>query len=132
MKNLAGNKDCDVEIRRELTRCRIPIIEGERSTGEVPASLTGKLGEFTFRRAWYYWVVTGGVPLSVAQEMYDDPVGREDVRVDGHCGCPAPEGVAFESDLVRLTKRAVVELYHIDSEIGLRLFVDTIRKYGLA
>lgn len=175
MQNLAGNKDCDREIMRELTRCRIPIVECERSTGEVPSALEGKLGPFRMWRAWTYWVVKGPAPLHVAQELYDDPVGRTDVRVDGHCGCPAPEGhnvnrydsagkqlvldktgdeqrrylhfvdqgfipesrfnelhwVSFESDLVRLTERAVVEVYHIDTEVGMRLFADTIRKYGL-
>lgn len=175
MINLAGNKDCDREIRRELTRCRVPIVEGERSPGEVPATLTGKLGPFSMWRAWTYWVAKGAVPLTVAWELYDDPVGKTDVRVDGHCACPPPEGhrvrrydsagkqivldktgdeqgrflhyvetgaipashfeqlhwVSFESDLVRQTECAVVESYHIDTEIGLRLFADTIRKHGL-
>lgn len=130
MKNLAGNKDCDVEIRRELTRCRVPIIEGERSTGEVPASLTGKLRNFTFNRAWYYWVIKGPVPIEVARELYEDPVGATDVRSGGYAGGSPPEEQSqrrWGEDLPD-----VVELYHIDSEIGLRLFVDTIRKHGLA
>lgn len=73
MRNLAGDKDCDKFIRAELTRCGIEIVEGERSTGEVPSSLTGRLGTFTFRRAWYYWIVNGPMPLDVAKRLYADP-----------------------------------------------------------
>lgn len=175
MKNLAGDVDCDREIRRELTRARIDIVKGERSTHEVAASLTGKLGPFTFQRAWYYWVAKGPTPLDAARELFADPVGKTDVRVAGHCGCPPPEhpwveyydadgkrvaldpggkereqyrrlverghleleGLAAyhwvdspeERDAVSV--RAVVESYHIDTEAGLRLFVDTLRKHGL-
>jgi hypothetical protein len=173
MINLAGNKDCDREIRRELTRCRIGIVEGNEPTGEVPATVTGQIGAIELRRAWYYWVAEGPVPLELAQGMYDDPIGRTDIRVSGHCGCPAPAGrhvartdatgrrlvldpefteestfhsltrkgffpaswvdrytfVRWESDLVRLTEIATVDLYHIDSEAGLRLFSDTVRRH---
>lgn len=91
MVNLAGQADCDKYIRGELRRSRIEIIEGEPLPGEVPATLTGKLGPFTFRRAWYYWVVKGPMPLDAARTLYDDPAGREGVRVHGHCGCPPPD-----------------------------------------
>ncbi len=169
MKNLAGDDNCDREIRRELERARIEIVEGERSTHEVPASLTGKLGPFTFRRAWYYWVAEGPMPIKMARELYADPVGKDDVRVGGHCGCPSPDkygatyydadGLQLYSDptgeearkqahflekgfitpeqcsLYRFVPdkraaavRAIVDCYHIDSEVGLRLFADTIRE----
>lgn len=39
----------------------------------------------------YYWIVRGEVPLDVAKELYEHPLGRRDVRVSGHCMCPAPE-----------------------------------------
>lgn len=91
MINLAGNADCDRHIRAELTRCGIEVVEGERTTGEVPYSLAGKLGAFTFRRAWYYWIVAGPMPLDVARRLYAHPVGKTDIRVAGHCGCPPPE-----------------------------------------
>lgn len=169
MRNLAGDPDCDHEIRRELTRARIDIVEGERSTREVAASLTGKLGAFTFSRAWRYWVVSGPMPVEEARKLYADPVGCTDVRVNGHCGCPSPDegpwathydaaGKRLESDrggeelqlqahflkmgfitqeqcdkyrLVPDPKAAAatsfVEVYHIDSEVGLRLFADAVR-----
>lgn len=170
MINLAGNKDCDVAIEWELTRCKIEVVRGERSDRrEVPASITGKLGPFTFWRAWYYWVVNGPMPLEAARELYADPVGKTDVRVAGNCGCPAPEPpwveyydadghflvqdpegkqaaewdqIAprlfpdaprpnFVPDAPAVAAKAFVDTYHVDTEIGLRLLADTIRKYGL-
>jgi len=101
MRNLAGDPDCDREIERELTRCRIPVVRGERSAGEVSASITGKLGPFTFRRAWYYWVVNGPMPIETARTLYADPLGKADVRVGGHCGCPSPDdygAMFFDAD----------------------------------
>lgn len=86
MKNLAGVQSCDTDIERELVRAGIEIVRGERTKNEVPASVTGKLGHFSFRRAWYYWVAIGDVPLRVAQEIYRDPVGKTDVRAGGDCG----------------------------------------------
>lgn len=173
MENLAGNADCDRYITRELERARIPWVVVDRVNYEVPYAVIGKLGEFAFKRAWYYYIVSGRVPLEAAKEMYyEDPVGRTDIRVNGHCGCPAPEEQAeyYNSDMVKLldreqeteAKEAVasksefmrecgqrlldenlfvdnpalvgkgfIDLYHIDSELGLRIFVDTIRKYNL-
>ena len=178
MQNLAGNKECDRNIRRELDRAQIPVFPlpvGE-ATGEVPATIFGKQGGFEFRRAWTYWVVQGQVPLAVARVLFADPVGCTDVRVNGHCGCPAPAtpggdatyrhrqtgrvvqarisgGIDQEAAWNRLVKEhrsltsvsdqfefaddpaavadPFVESYHIDTEVGLRLFVDTLRSHGV-
>ena len=168
MENLARNKDCDKFIKLELKRSRIDVIHGMRRKSEVPTSITGKLGPFTFERAWYYWVVSGPVPLAVAKELYGDPVGATDIRVAGHCGCPPPkrpwitvitldgrhvidsqererieklfrnvvDREEFERDnvfsdhIAAVGAQEFVMSYHIDSEIGLRLFADTIRKHG--
>jgi len=130
MENLAGNADCDVQIERELIRCGIEVIRGEKTNREVSSSIIGKLGEFEFVRAWYYWTVRGNVPLEVARELYADPVGKTDVRVAGHCGCPPPEEWAM-----RINEREEAKFvtnYHIDSEVGLRLFADTLKLHGLA
>lgn len=91
MQNLAGNKDCDVPVEKELMRAGIDLLRGMPRDNEVPASIRGQLGKFTFTRAWYYWVVKGDVPIEVARELYEDPVGKTDVRVAGHCMCPAPD-----------------------------------------
>ena len=166
MENLAGNKDCDRIIERELNRAKINVVNGERSNGEVPASITGELKGFTFQRAWYYWVVKGKLSLSVAQRLHQDPVGKEDIRVNGDCGCPAPEGgyICWYStegnQLLPLTDKQEIEeikadgclsgylneeyknclfvedpsavgngfvkSYHIDSEVGLRIFAEAV------
>lgn len=169
MENLAKKEDCDIQIEKELKRSRIEIVRDGKRDGEVPASLSGKLGSFTFRRAWYYWVVDGNVPLVVAQELYKDSVGRTDVRVAGHCLCPPPEdpwitwldkdgkaGIPtkekeefdrlcgknlldssvlnkyrFSDDPAKDGFSSFITSYHIDTEIGLRLFADTLRKYNL-
>jgi hypothetical protein len=170
MKNLAGVKNCDIYIKNELRSCGIDIVEGKRVGGEVAASLQGKLKDFTFQRAWYYWVVEGLVPLHVAQELYADEVGKTDIRVAGHCDCPAPEKpwvtwVADDgreiisenqkksfkelakshpdweefkteavekrfifSDKPELYGSPFIDSYHIDSELGLKIFADRIKK----
>jgi hypothetical protein len=174
MINLAGNQNCDGVIEQELKRSGIEIIQRDaRFDSEVPASIFGKLGPFIFTRAWHYWIVEGWTPLNVAEELYKDAVGRTDIRVAGHCGCPPPEkpwivwkttgnhavlSISAEIKFINLIKdnpsltdiltdiynqfvfsdgpaligaKPYIENYHIDTEIGLRLFADTIRKYGL-
>lgn len=168
--NLAGRYDCDVFIKKELERCGIEStpLPGKLQT-EVPAAIMGKLGRFEFYRAWCYWIVCGPVPLNVAKELYADPVGKTDIRVSGHCGCPPPDKpwitwrsksgkiladiaqreVATESfgeiagfiedldkkyefvDNPTVVGEGFIETYHIDSELGLRVFADTLRKYNL-
>lgn len=92
MENLAGRKDCDGFIEDELVICDIEVVRHEpRLKNEVPASLTGKLGLFTFTRGWYYWMVEGPLPLPIARELYEHPIGRQVVRVSGHCASPPPE-----------------------------------------
>lgn len=88
--NLAGVEDCDVAIRDELEYAGIEIVK-ETAKGEVPYSISGIHNGFTFRRAWYYWVVEGLVPLNVAELMYEDGEGRRNIRVMGNCTCPPPE-----------------------------------------
>ena len=126
MQNLAGNKECDVYIEQELERCEIESVRVERGHTEVPYTITGKLGSLVFTRGWYYWMISGKVPIAIANELYADPVGKEDIRVRGHCGCPPPDGWTKEID-----GKQYVMSYHIDSEVGLRLFADTIKKHGL-
>lgn len=153
MKNLAGVEDCDEHIRKELTEAGITIVDASEHKGEVPYRFIGVLGmqdfnemehsvicqydptriyaessSFSFRRAWYYWVVVGYVPLYVAEELYNDPVGKKDVRVEGHCACPPPEEWATKH---KICGHRVINSYHIDSQEGLNLFVITLKKYNL-
>ncbi len=166
MINLAGNSDADTYIRNELTRCRIGIECTTPYNPEIATSIQGVLGPFTFQRAWRYYVVRGRVPLDIAQMLYEDPVGKTDIRADGNCTAPKPEDVAIwvcSNGKKAITEKGIQDLkacvhdypeiaetikdfqveenkskckgyvnnYHIDSEIGLRVFADTIIHHGL-
>lgn len=101
MKNLAGDKNADLQVREELYLAGIPM-EEEISEGEVPYKTIGRIGKWTFRRAWYYWIVStkerkDGIPLEVAMELHnrknpidDTQIMGTSIRCGGHCGCPAP------------------------------------------
>ena len=127
MKNLAGDKTPNLDIARELRRCRISErwLNADEQGGEVRATIggiiAGPLGPIEMRRAWYYWVASGPVPMAIADRLYADPVGRDDIRVAGHCGCPPPMEWASGKggDLY-------VDTYHTDSEVGLRIFADAL------
>jgi hypothetical protein len=156
-KNLAGAAYADVIIEKELKEAGIEIVNEDRIQSEVPFTLTGKLGTFLFGRAWTYWVVSCMMPLDAANEMYENEVGKKFVRVAGHCGCPPPNEWALpcEKDLKKAMKELglesatygelaelqnngkinaprYVQTYHIDTMPGLKFFVETTRKYGLA
>lgn len=81
---------------------------------------------FAFCRAWYYWIVAGAVPLRVAQEMYDNPLGHKDVRVAGYAGNTEPAGWAKT-----IGGKQFITSYHIDSQEGLNYFVETVKRHGL-
>lgn len=123
MMNLAGHDLADVYCELELRRAGIDVVFGDESKGEVRTKVTGVIGPFTFRRAWSYWTVNGPMPMVAAIEMYRDPAGARDVRVDGHCGCPDPREYC--------KGREFIYSYHIDTQEGLDLFVRTVRRYGL-
>lgn len=86
------------------------------------------IASFKFIRCWYYWSVTGYVPMDVAMEMYNDPIGRTAIRVEGHCGCPSPEDYTSQP---LVAGKQCIRSYHIDSQEGLNLFVETLRKHNL-
>jgi len=103
MKNLAGVKDCDVTIKEELYLAGIKNYPAPEHTSEVPYSIFGKVGNWRFRRAWYYWVVTveettDGLPVEKALELYntENPANGEklgvDVRAGGDGGGISPDG----------------------------------------
>jgi len=96
MINLAGRKDCDSYIEKELREAGVQLrkVKPDLIHNEVPYSIEGKLGEFKFSRAWTYWVVDGEVPLYVAEEIYATYDGKKYIRADGHCGCLEPKLVA--------------------------------------
>lgn len=120
MKNLAGHKEATAHVRQELSMAGISIIDCEPK-GEVASLVYGELNGFIFERLWYYYSVRGQVPVQIAMEMYAHLNGKEDVRAWGDCAAPRPNA----------RKTDFIDMYHIDTEAGLRLFVETIRKYNL-
>jgi len=86
--------------------------------GEVDSAIMGSLHGWTFERAWYYWVCKGpGIEVEAAERLHK-AIGQE-VRVDGHCGCPSPRewfhGLACGH-------------YHVDTPAGLKALADTIKE----
>lgn len=116
----------DSDIRRTFKRCGINIVEPDAVT-----RLHGTIGSFRVHRGHsYYWIVDGQIPIDMARELYAHPVGVTDIRVAGHCGCPAPELPwvnCFDADGVELahdpsgeeekTYRGFVERGHIKPEL---------------
>jgi hypothetical protein len=87
-------------LDRNCSAAKVPqgiIIPGleERFHKETMYRVEGKLYGWTLSRAWYYW--------AASCERLEDEVGekdamilyerfKQDLRVDGHCGCPPPTG----------------------------------------
>ena len=94
MQNVAGKTpiEADSQLSMELEGAGISVVRAPipHPHPEVHTHVTGLLGEIVFRRAWYYWCVDCWIPYAVALEMWNDPLGKKDVRVGGHCGCPSP------------------------------------------
>ena len=119
--NMAGRKDCDGILWRELeiagiTPVRLPIV----LQAEVPTRIIGTLEpmRWGFRRAWYYWVADGpGIPPAYAAELHRRH--GNDVRVDGHCLSPSP---------LEWCKGFAVGTYHVDTPEGLKALADTIKR----
>jgi len=127
MKNLAGNKESDKFIQIELEKGKIPFEKIDTPNGECQYTIIGKLKNWTFTRAWRYWIAKteekNALPLPIALEMhnkmYPDEMLDHDqclyrygnsIRVGGHCGCPSPD------------KYDVTYIYHIDTQEGLNEF----------
>jgi len=127
MKNLAGETKADLHILKELSEAGIEVVEGKRTRSEVPYTLTGRLADWNFSRAWYYWMAHAedgkGLPLKVAKELHNREYSikgerepktyGEVIRVDGDCGCPAPT--------------RSIRSYHVDSQEGLNALAGAIR-----
>lgn len=102
MINLTRNENVDETILEELYLANIESIKVDTSNGRVPYSFIGKIGNWTFKRASYYWIATVedpkfGLPLKSAMELHyskhpikNDILGNI-IRCGGHCGCPSPD-----------------------------------------
>ena len=124
MINLSFALNPDFTIEDELIRCNIDRIHGEQWEGEVKFKIYGIiyhdiLGLFTFVRHGKFWDIEGLTPASIARQLYDDPVGRTDIRIYGGM-----------RDRPHSKHGEYIKKYYIDSELGLRLFSDAIRGYS--
>jgi len=85
VRNLAKHEAPDSTVKDELRQAGIEAVDVGQRIGEVQTTYVGMLGPIVFRRLWTYWSVDGRMPLEGAVELYDvHPVGRKNVRVDGH------------------------------------------------
>jgi len=126
MSNLAGRMENNPFVTLELTLAGINIVQ-EDGKGEVKYKYAGYLGsacEFKFTRAWTYWIVSGNVPLDIANELYADPEGKKYVRSGGDCGLRPPETWArwITTDLKEVV--AQHEIDEIESEKIREVFTD--------
>jgi hypothetical protein len=173
LENLKGKRNRDKRIELELSRCRIPIERVEEQLDPITYKIIGKLpGPFLFMRTPGSWLVKGPMPLEIAEELYADPIGRDDIRTESGPGENPPPHTQSHwlfpcTDYKQLSPEqlnAVVETlvmydagffpvgwhgidsdhpellgarqyvlnYYIRTEVGLRLFVDTLFKHQLA
>ena len=65
---------------------RIAGVEPIRDVQGGKVMVTGQLCGFTFRRAWYYWMVSGKMPAHLARRLNADPGNRQTIRVAGQAG----------------------------------------------
>lgn len=102
MINLAGNKVADSYIKEELYLANIPAVQIEPENGEVPYTIIGKIGNWTFKRGWSYWITWCeneelGLVLKDALELHNkkNPINNDIlgnvIRCGGHAGCPSPD-----------------------------------------
>lgn len=158
MINLLHHRQCDIFISKELKMARIPIVKIAKSSGGVPYSIIGKLGQFEFKRYTDYWFVKGFVPLEIAIKMYDTKVGRENVIVIAKDANPYPNPLSHALPKQKVISQIIRELklpsidndeilrlysisrisypryilkYKIKSKEGLELYASTIKKNGL-
>ncbi len=118
--NYAGPENNDAILTSELEDAGIKsgnMPEFTRKDTEVKTVVYGELHQWGFKRNWTYWVADGpGIPCDVATKLHEE-FGQE-VRVDGHCGCPSP---------LEWFKGFGVGRYHIDTVEGLKALADVIK-----
>lgn len=133
MHNLAGDAKANEWVLEELQIADVDLSEGHEPGREVPATIQGRLrvGDYVveLRRAWVYWMarISPELPAELAAALDSTPCRHADrhysgrsgilgdiVRADGFAGGMRPDGP--------------VEGWHIDSQLGLTLFVRRLRE----
>ncbi len=160
MENLAYHKynaEADKKVREELEIAGIPVYSFGLLDNEVKTYYIGILNGFTFVRSWYYWVAQGNMPLKYAKEIYNKYKDL-DIRTYGIAGNDPPEKWAKNINYDKLIQpysdkffkkeitpeelrqkineisaqgEQVVNLYHIDTQLGLNKFAEIIRENNI-
>lgn len=120
-KNQAGpwSEEKDIELTKELEEAGIEIHKYDflRDKGEVKTQVRGNLFNWSFERAWYYWMASGpGIPPQYANKLHEQH--GSDVRVNGDCSCPSPKQM----------RGFAVGNYHVDTQEGLNALAKTLRQ----
>ena len=155
LPNLASreyNPEWDDVIKEELMIAGIPVFELPRFMDtEVKTKYIGILNGFVFHRAWRYWICEGNMPLEKAEELYAKHKNLE-IRAGGHCGNVEPKSMShnpiYEKELcdlrdktanmkeyMKLSEKIVddqtlprfVEMYHIDTQLGMNKLAEFIK-----
>lgn len=144
------------EHLRQLDRCRVPHFTGQFTfrhsshsyywivKGPVPVNVAWQMYYDPCGRQirvaghclapepvdpWITWRMPDGTKLAdldAEKELDSSPILNEDDLRD------FKRGYTFTDDPEKTARaKAYVELYHIDSEVGLRVFVDYLRWNGL-
>ena len=113
MKNLAGVSTCDADIAKELLEAGIHMETILKTNTEVPYTVVGVYGGWTFTRAWTYWVAEYKHGLNPVVANLINKRWRNTIRVDGFAG-----GKDVDNEPVKD--------YHIDTQAGLNAFVKAI------
>lgn len=79
------------------------------------------------RRFNDHYQFVGSVPLLVARALYNDPVGRLDILVQGIIGNVHPDNHCHPDEM----GNAVVTMYEILTSEGLDLFIHELRKHEI-
>jgi hypothetical protein len=112
--------EVDAACKAELEQAGIKIESHEflrTQRTEVPTQHIGTLCQWSFRRAWYYWVAVGpGIPCDLATEFHE--TWGTQCRVDGHCGCPSPR---------EMCHGFAIGSYHVDTQAGLNALAELLR-----
>ena len=159
MNNLARrefNPEINEEVKEELQIANIPVMKLPCYINtEVKTMYIGILNGFVFYRAWTYWICRGKMPLEIAKEIYQK-YQKLNIRAGGHAGNVEPESQSmnpvYEKEITDLLKNTnntreylekaekivddktlprYVDMYHIDTQLGLCKLAETIKAYDI-
>lgn len=123
MINLAGVKDCDLTIIKEIEESGLKYNKMAcATTGEVGSNLWTYFQSWNLQRLWYYWAAsTETTPLLFKHSIPLHESDGEEIRVGGYIGGQHPlDGYSNDWDIG-------VNSYHIDTQKGLNKFIETVK-----